>query len=324
MKEQSADEQIDIRSVDEIRTLLGPLDTNARLIRELHGVNVLVRDGGMRLLGKPEDVAVVRGLLARGLESIRAGGGITTGEMARRIRGEQPVEVGVAAVSAAPEGRRRAKRPSALRPRTPGQGDYLQALRSFDVVFGVGPAGTGKTYLAVAEAVAAFERGDVRRIVLVRPAVEAGEKLGFLPGDMQQKVDPYLRPLYDAIEDLVDPATRKQMVELEAIEVCPLAYMRGRTLNEAFVILDEAQNSTVPQMMMFLTRLGHGSRMVVTGDPDQVDLPANVASGLNDAIRRLRGVDGVSVQRLTAADVVRHPVVQRILRAYDDEPSAGS
>jgi phosphate starvation-inducible PhoH-like protein len=190
-------------------------------------------------------------------------------------------------------------------------------MDQFDVVFGVGPAGTGKTYLAVAKAIEAMKRGIVRRLVLVRPAVEAGEKLGFLPGDFQAKIDPYLRPMYDALQDLLDARTRMRWLESDIVEVCPLAYMRGRTLNRAFVILDEAQNTTVPQMLMFLTRLGESSRMVVTGDPSQVDLPGNVTSGLADALRKLQGVDGIGVARLDASDVVRHAVVSRIVTAYD-------
>jgi phosphate starvation-inducible PhoH-like protein len=189
-------------------------------------------------------------------------------------------------------------------------------MLSHDVVFAVGPAGTGKTFLAVGAAVEAIKASQVRRIVLVRPAVEAGEKLGFLPGDFAAKVHPYLRPLYDALQDLLDARTYQRYLETEVVEVCPLAYMRGRTLNESFIILDEAQNTTVPQMLMFLTRMGEGSRVVVTGDPSQVDLPKNVRSGLHDALQRFRDVEGVGTVELTRADVVRHPVVQRILRAY--------
>ena len=211
-----------------------------------------------------------------------------------------------------------------VRPRTAGQERYFQALMQHDVVFGVGPAGTGKTYLAMAAAVDAIRRGIVHRIVLVRPAVEAGEKLGFLPGDFQAKVDPYLRPLYDALHDLLEPSLRMRYLESEVVEVCPLSYMRGRTLNDSFIILDEAQNTTVPQMLMFLTRLGEGSRMVVTGDPSQTDLPANVPSGLGDALRKLDGTDGVGVVKLDAGDVVRHAVVSRIVTAYDRAAAAAA
>jgi phosphate starvation-inducible PhoH-like protein len=202
-------------------------------------------------------------------------------------------------------------------PRTAGQRAYVDQLRRHDVVFGVGPAGTGKTYLAVAMAAAALLRGDVKRIVLTRPAVEAGEKLGFLPGDLAEKIDPYLRPLYDALFDVLGAERTARLLERQVIEVAPLAFMRGRTLAEAYVILDEAQNTTIEQMKMFLTRLGERSRMVVTGDPSQVDLPRGAPSGLADALRVLDGVPTVAVARFTAADVVRHPLVADIIGAYE-------
>jgi phosphate starvation-inducible PhoH-like protein len=215
----------------------------------------------------------------------------------------------------------RAPNGPSVRARTAGQQRYIEGMDAHDVVFAIGPAGTGKTYLAVAKAIECMKRGTVRRIVLVRPAVEAGEKLGFLPGDFQAKIDPYLRPMHDALQDLLDSRTRGRWLESDAVEVSPLAYMRGRTMNRSFVILDEAQNTTVPQMLMFLTRLGEGSRMVVTGDPSQVDLPGNVSSGLADAVRKLDGVDGIGLVRLDASDVVRHPVVSRIVTAYGDSGS---
>jgi len=203
-----------------------------------------------------------------------------------------------------------------LRARTPRQGEYIEQIRSHDITFGVGPAGTGKTYLAVACAVDALEREQVKRIVLTRPAVEAGERLGFLPGDLTQKVDPYLRPLYDALYDLMgfDKVTR--LIERHAIEVAPLAFMRGRTLNHAFIILDEAQNTTPEQMQMFLTRIGFGARAVVTGDPTQIDLPKHVKSGLVDAVEVLGDVRGIAFTHFLSEDVVRHPLVGRIVDAY--------
>ncbi len=204
-----------------------------------------------------------------------------------------------------------------ISPRSPGQRGYVQALRSHDIVFGVGPAGSGKTYLAMAMAVSALKRGMVRRIILPRPAVEAGEKLGFLPGDLTEKVDPYLRPLYDALRDMLPKDRLARMLERQIIEVAPLAFMRGRTLDDAFVVLDEAQTTTVAQMRMFLTRLGESGQMVITGDVTQIDLPRHTTSGLVNALRVLDGIKGIGVVRLKAADIVRHPLVAEIVEAYD-------
>ena len=204
-----------------------------------------------------------------------------------------------------------------IRPKTLGQTEYARLIRNHDVVFGVGPAGTGKTYLAVAMAITAFKNKDVEKIILARPAVEAGERLGFLPGDLQEKVDPYLRPLYDALYDLLGRDSALRLKEKEVIEVVPLAYMRGRTLDNSFIILDEAQNTTKEQMKMFLTRLGFGSKAVITGDLTQIDLPRGKVSGLKDAVRVLQGVEGVEFCFLKEGDVVRHPLVRRIIRAYD-------
>nr|WP_289623627.1 PhoH family protein [Paracidovorax valerianellae] len=211
-----------------------------------------------------------------------------------------------------------------LRARTPTQSDYLDNIASHDITFGIGPAGTGKTYLAVACAVDALERNAVQRIVLTRPAVEAGERLGFLPGDLTQKVDPYLRPLYDALYDLMGYEKVQKAFERNALEIAPLAFMRGRTLNNAFIILDEAQNTTPEQMKMFLTRIGFGARAVVTGDVSQIDLPKGAMSGLIDAERVLKRVKGIAITRFTTADVVRHPLIARIVDAYDAQRSAGS
>ncbi len=204
-----------------------------------------------------------------------------------------------------------------IRPRGANQTSYLRSMRDFDLAFGIGPAGTGKTYLAIAAAVDALENEQVRRIVLVRPAVEAGERLGFLPGDMSQKVDPYLRPMYDALYDMLGADRVTRLIERNVIEIAPLAFMRGRSLNESFVILDEAQNTSVEQMKMFLTRIGLGSRAVVTGDVTQIDLPAGQQSGLNNAVRILENVEGISFTFFSKKDVVRHPLVQRIVAAYE-------
>jgi len=308
-------EDIALESVDEALALLGPLDGNARLIQDLHGVHILTREGNLRLMGEPRTVGIVRRVLEDNLQKLRVGELVTSTEIGEQLR------VADSASRIAGRGSQQAKptnyMTARVRARTDGQADYQRDLVGHDVVFAVGPAGTGKTYLAVAEAVRAAKAGEVRRIVLVRPAVEAGEKLGFLPGDFQAKVDPYMRPIYDALQDLLEPGQRERYLETEVIEVCPLAYMRGRTLNHAYVILDEAQNTTVPQMMMFLTRLGENSKMVVTGDPSQIDLPRGVQSGLTDAICRLESVAGIKVSRLGHGDIVRHGVVRRILAAYD-------
>lgn len=267
-------------------------------------------------MGEAEAVERVKSILENELEMHRGGRPLLPTAVAQRLRESSPTASAPNSAPVLPP--RRPGKGKAVRARTEGQKAYLEAMRDHEVVFGVGPAGTGKTYLAVAAAVQAVKEGRVKRIVLVRPAVEAGEKLGFLPGDFQQKIDPYLRPLHDALHNLLDPVVRQRYLDSEVVEVCPLAYMRGRTLNDAFVILDEAQNSTVPQMMMFLTRMGEGSHVVVTGDPSQIDLPRGVRSGLDDATHRLDAVEGIAVVRLKRSDVVRHPIVQRIIEAYDD------
>ncbi len=207
----------------------------------------------------------------------------------------------------------------AIRPRSRNQASYLMAMAANELVFGLGPAGTGKTYLAVAQAVSLLKRGEVERLILSRPAVEAGERLGFLPGDLKEKVDPYLRPLYDALQEMLHEGKLNTKIGSGEIEIAPLAFMRGRTLSRAFVILDEAQNTTPAQMKMFLTRLGEGSRMVVTGDPSQTDLPAGVPSGLLAATTRLEAIEGIALQRFDRSDIVRHPLVSRILEALDDD-----
>ena len=246
-------------------------------------------------------------------------------EMAQRPIADEIVQLmlaGDTALSKAPDGTTAlSTRRADLRARTVNQGTYLDNIATHDITFGIGPAGTGKTYLAVACAVDALERSAVQRIVLTRPAVEAGERLGFLPGDLSQKVDPYLRPLYDALHELMGFERVQKAFERQQIEIAPLAFMRGRTLNHSFVILDEAQNTTPEQMKMFLTRIGFGSKAVVTGDVSQVDLPRTQLSGLVDAERVLRRVTGIAITRLTSADVVRHPLVARIVDAYDKTPS---
>ncbi len=229
---------------------------------------------------------------------------------------DRAIRLGLTSESVVPNGANVTTPKRVIRPRTPGQARYLEALLSHDLVVGLGPAGTGKTYLAVAVGVSLLARGEIDRLILSRPAVEAGERLGFLPGDMKEKVDPYLRPLYDALHDMLPGEQIQRRIDEGVIEVAPLAFMRGRTLAHSYVILDEAQNCTPMQMKMFLTRLGEGARMAVTGDPTQTDLPDGQTSGLADARGILEGVEGVAIREFTDADVVRHPLVQRIVRAY--------
>jgi phosphate starvation-inducible PhoH-like protein len=286
--------------------LFGAGDRHLRLIRGALGVRISARSSNLRLVGETDE------------------------RLQQRLREAQHLsEEGVleAIAEIAREGVRDAESPDridvytkqgAIAPKTAGQREYVRAISEHDLVFCLGPAGTGKTYLAVAMAVAMLKGGRIKRIVLVRPAVEAGEKLGFLPGDMQAKVNPYLRPLFDAMHDMMSFEQIKRFMQNDVIEVIPLAFMRGRTLNNSAVILDEAQNTTVSQMLMFLTRLGHHSKMIVTGDDSQIDLEAGQPSGLIDAVRRLRGVPGIGVVRLNEMDIVRHSLVQDIVNAYAD------
>jgi phosphate starvation-inducible PhoH-like protein len=292
-----------------LSNLCGPADENLRRIEEALDVKIAHRHEQFKV-----DGTKARAKLA--MEVLQA-----AYEMAERPI--EPVQLqlmlaGDASMAQAPEGGTALQtRRGDLRARTPNQGVYLEHIASHDITFGIGPAGTGKTYLAVACAVDALERNAVQRIVLTRPAVEAGEKLGYLPGDLAQKVDPYLRPLYDALYELMGADRVMKAFERNALEVAPLAFMRGRTLNNAFVILDEAQNTTPEQMKMFLTRLGFGAKAEVTGDVSQIDLPKDQLSGLIDAERVLRRVRGIAISRFTSADVVRHPLVARIVDAYD-------
>ncbi len=294
-----------------LANLCGPLDGNLRQIESALDIAITRRGARLSLKGQREDVA-------RGADLLES----FYGRAAKPLDLDQ-IQLGVidsragAAESAGSGGPVLLTRRRDLAGRTPNQRLYLEQILAHDVTFGMGPAGTGKTYLAVACAVDALERDAVKRIVLVRPAVEAGERLGFLPGDLAQKVDPYLRPLYDALYDLMGFDKVGKMFEKGAIEIAPLAYMRGRTLNHSFIILDEAQNTTPEQMKMFLTRMGFGAKAVVTGDPTQIDLPRGAKSGLNEAAAILKDVRGIAFTRFVSDDVVRHPLVGRIVEAYE-------
>ncbi len=303
---------------DRLRRLCGPSNEHLRLIQERLNIRIGSRGGELYLTGSVKPTMTARALLEKlyGLTKERFPLYPEDVDQAARLV-VRDVEVDLRSifldtVTVTPKGR-------AIGPRGPSQKHYLDSIRAHDIVFAIGPAGTGKTYLAMAMAVASLLENKVRRIVLCRPAVEAGEKLGFLPGNLAEKVNPYLRPLYDALHDLMEDDRAHDLVERGTIEVAPLAFMRGRTLNDAFVILDEAQNSTGEQMKMFLTRLGFGAKAVVTGDVTQVDLPSGCASGLIEARRILGDVSGIAFCSFTDLDVVRHPLVQRVIRAYDQD-----
>ena len=301
----------------ELSALCGPLDENLRQMETILNVRVSRRGDVFRVTGELEGARRAVTALAALMTRVKSTGeALSVDDIQWHFVGRDD-EYRSDPQSAVDEVDLKVRRRD-LQGRTPNQRLYLKAIMGHDISFGVGPAGTGKTFLAVAAAVDAFERGTVERIVLTRPAVEAGERLGFLPGDLTQKVDPYLRPLYDALFDLMGFEKSQRLMERQSIEVAPLAYMRGRTLNNAFVILDEAQNTTPEQMKMFLTRIGFGSRAVITGDVTQIDLPKGVPSGLRHAIRILDGVRGIGITRFTSKDVVRHPLVARIVDAYEE------
>ncbi len=310
------EKRLRVQSDHDIASLLGPHDRNLKLIEKSFAVTIVTRNDDLVVSGAPAEVATVVDLLEGLLKRVRQGDGLSEQEVRYAVRlaregsahGLDELDGEPVLVTA------RGKR---IQPRTLGQKQYVLAMQRDSLVFGIGPAGTGKTYLAVAMAVRAFRERMVSRIILTRPAVEAGEKLGFLPGDIQEKVNPYLRPLYDALFDVLGVDTFDKYMQRGLIEVAPLAYMRGRTLDDSFVILDEAQNTTPEQMKMFLTRMGIGSRAVVTGDITQIDLPRGTYSGLEQVRVVLKAVEGVSFVYLTERDVVRHPLVQRIVLAYE-------
>jgi len=314
--ENLAEGKVKINNVNELAFLFGARDENLKLIEEQFGVRILTRDGDINILGDIADVEAVKRLFNNLIQAISKGKKLTSSDVKYLVRlakegeDEKITDLYDDVVCFTHRGK-------PIKPKTIGQKLYIQAIRQNDIVFGIGPAGTGKTYLAMAMAVTAFKEKEVSRIILTRPAVEAGEKLGFLPGDLQDKVDPYLRPLYDALYDIMGAEAFQRNMEKGLIEVAPLAYMRGRTLDDSFIILDEAQNTTSEQMKMFLTRLGFGSKAVVTGDVTQIDLPRGVSSGLEEVQQILKNVKGIAFVFLNEKDVVRHEVVQRIIKAYE-------
>jgi phosphate starvation-inducible protein PhoH and related proteins len=316
--EESVTQKISTEGADML-TLAGVNDANLLELSRLFGVKVSLRGDSMVVSGAPDFVQRAAAVGRRMVEMARQRDELTPDDVLRlgddqdRDNGDGPSE-GVGGTRIALPGTRKV-----IQAKTSGQAEYLQKIAEHDIVVGIGPAGTGKTYLAVAAAVDALTRKRVRRIVLARPAVEAGENLGFLPGDMQAKVDPYLRPLYDALDEMMPFERIQRALETRTIEIAPLAFMRGRTLNDAFVIVDEAQNATAMQMKMLLTRLGVNSRMVVTGDKTQVDLPKNQESGLVQVERLLPGIDGIAFQYFNEMDVVRHRLVRDIIRAYESD-----
>ncbi|AFM18098.1 phosphate starvation-inducible protein PhoH, predicted ATPase [Mycolicibacterium chubuense NBB4] len=301
--------------------LLGSRDENLRALENLLAADIHARGNAITLSGEPADVALAERAISELMEIVSSGQPLTPDAVRHSVAmlmgtvDESPAEVLTLDILS--------RRGKTIRPKTLNQKRYVDAIDNHTIVFGIGPAGTGKTYLAMAKAVSALQSKQVSRIILTRPAVEAGERLGFLPGTLSEKIDPYLRPLYDALHDMLDPELIPKLMSTGVIEVAPLAYMRGRTISDAFIILDEAQNTTAEQMKMFLTRLGFGSKIVVTGDITQVDLPGGAASGLRAAMRILDGIDDIHFGELTSADVVRHRLVSEIVDAYakDEEPS---
>ena len=311
-----SDRIVNVERMEDLISVFGSLDENIRYMEEAFGVHILNRGTELRITGDEEAVDQA-GQTMEGLLSLAARGETIDEQKVRYLitlvqsgNGDQVAQMAQDVVCITAKGK-------PIKAKTIGQQRYMKAIAKNTITIGVGPAGTGKTYLAVAAAVAAFRERTVNRIILTRPAVEAGERLGFLPGDLQNKVDPYLRPLYGALYDMLGPETYQKYLERGSIEVAPLAYMRGRTLDDSFIILDEAQNTTREQMKMFLTRLGFGSKIVITGDITQIDLPDDKVSGLKDAIRVLEGVGDIAICPLTSADVVRHALVQKIINAYE-------
>ncbi len=311
-----AEKIVQIENESQLSAIFGQLDSNISHIEKQYNVGIINRDGNVKIIGNETDVTeAARAVQA--LIKMNSNGQVLSDQTIRYVTSmvaegaeQQLADLGKDGVCVTSSGK-------IVRPRTIGQKKYIYEIKDNTIVLGIGPAGTGKTYLAVAMAVKAFREHKIKKIILTRPAVEAGEKLGFLPGDMQDKVDPYLRPLYDALFDMFGGESFSRYMEKGIIEVAPLAYMRGRTLDEAFIILDEAQNTTSEQIKMFLTRLGNESRMVITGDITQIDLPDPRKSGLVEAVKILKGIDDIGIHRFSEKDVVRHKLVQDIIKAYE-------
>ncbi len=316
MSDQAKLMNLQLESPNEAAELFGVNDSNLKLLESELSVNIISRGETISIAGNEENLESADEILHALLAIVRKGIKVGPREVAYAINLSKNGTLEYFADLYNEEITKNAKGKS-IRVKTLGQKEYLSAIRGKDLVFGIGPAGTGKTYLAVVMAVLALKSGDVKRIILTRPAVEAGESLGFLPGDLKEKVDPYLRPLYDALHDVLGTEQTARLIERGTIEIAPLAYMRGRTLDDAFVILDEAQNTTQAQMKMFLTRLGFGSKLVITGDTSQIDLPRGIQSGLKAAENILKNVTGISFIHLDQTDVVRHPLVAKIIHAYE-------
>ena len=302
---------IQLNSTDTQVELFGPADSYLRLLRKSLDVQVTARQGKVTIKGKEKDVNKTAEIIGKMQKHILRGGSLTSARVNAMIRAQDIPETDQSGKAIAVYAHKKV-----IQPTTKGQQKYIETMLANDLTFCIGPAGTGKTYLAVAIAVSMLKKKQIRRIVLARPAVEAGEKLGFLPGDLQAKVNPYLRPLFDAIEDMMDFTQMRKFMELDIIEIIPLAFMRGRTLNEAAIICDEAQNTSAMQMLMVLTRLGHGSKMIITGDITQIDLEPGQKSGMVEAIETLRRIKGIGYVGLSQTDIVRHRLVQNIVQAY--------
>ena len=323
MEGKFIEQVLQIEKIEQVLILFGNADQNAKIIEEHFGVHLVCRGTEVKITGESEAVSKAQRTVDTLLAMIAKDGTLSEQNVRYVITlveqgSEQSmVQMNNSCIAVTVKGK-------PVKPKTLGQKKYTDAIQNNTITFGIGPAGTGKTYLAIAMAVTAFKNDEVGKIILTRPAIEAGEKLGFLPGDLQSKIDPYLRPLYDALYQIMGPESFAKNMEKGLIEVAPLAYMRGRTLDNAFIILDEAQNTTPAQMKMFLTRIGFGSKVVITGDETQKDLPAGQVSGLDTAVQVVKNIEDISICRLPSKDVVRHPLVQKIVQAYDDYESRQS